>query len=126
VGFSSPEEALVALEQAYRDGDVDAAVRAKNFAFEGAAMIQKLGQLVDADLARQAAHVLELSYRKHARDDGLPDFSGLTTSILSQAEVEPDLVLITERIEWADGRVAEEGVHAARTDGRWGIVTISP
>jgi hypothetical protein len=77
VGFASPEEALSALEQAYRDGDVDAAVRAKNFAYEGAAMIQKIGGISDPDLAVQAAEVLELSYRKHARDDGLPDLTAL-------------------------------------------------
>jgi len=125
--YSTPEGALQSLEQAYIAHDIEAAVAAKNFQYEGKEMLSNL-QIpdLDAGLIGEAAKVLELSFRKHLKDDGFPQFVGLKCRVVGKKDLAPDLVELSEECVHPDGSVSKEVLHAARTDSRWGIVVLPP
>jgi len=124
--FSTPAGALLALEQAYLVGDIEAAVAAKNFQYEGYAMLANLKSMPnpDPDLVKEAAHVLELSFRKHMKEKGFPKMANLRSRVAATKQLAPDLVEITEEFTYPDGFVSQETVHAAKSGDSWGIVTL--
>ena len=124
--YSTPQGALLALEHAYVAQDIEAAVAAKNFTFEGAAMLRNLKSIPDPDpeLIQEAAKVLELSFRKHMDTNGFPQFGELKCRVTGTKQLAPDLVELTEECVFPDGYVAQELVHAAKTGDRWGVVVL--
>src|SRR5262245_8527924 len=87
--FSTPEGAILCLEDAYRAKDIEAAVRCKDFNMEARLMLEKLPKLKDAiddKLITRTAEVLELAYRKEIEKKGFPDMTDVSSSF---PKVEP-------------------------------------
>lgn len=126
--LSTPQKALLALEQAYRDRDIEAAVAAKNFRYEATAMLENLKSVrnPEPNLVQQAAHVLELAFRQDINENGFPPMAGVNSRILETKQLAPDLVEITEELTYSDGYVSRETVNVARSGLRWGIVILPP
>jgi hypothetical protein len=124
--FSSPEGALKALEEAYVQKDINAAVAAKDFRFEAKAMLLSLKNLgnPDEDLVKQTAEVLELSFRKHMGTNGFPAFSGLQCTVVEKKSLREDLVEMTEVCTFPDGGKSSDIVHAAKSTSGWHIVVL--
>jgi hypothetical protein len=126
--YSTPEGALLALENAYIAQDIEAAVAAKNFPYEGEQMLRNLKSIPDpdADLIQEAAKVLELSFRRHLEIKGFPQFAELKCRVTASKQLASDLVELTEECVFPDGYVSIETIHAAMTGQRWGIVVLPP
>jgi hypothetical protein len=73
--FSTPEGAILMLEDAYRRKDLDAAVAAKDFTAEARLMLSRLrrGWERDAEVLKRTAEVLELAFRAEKKERW-PDF----------------------------------------------------
>src|SRR6476620_1933456 len=114
--LSTPQAALQTLEQAYAAQDIEAAVEAKNFQYEGRAMLSNLKSMPNPEpnLVREAAHVLELAFRKQMKDQGFPQFAYLRSRIIATKLLAPDLAEITEEFVFSDGYVSRETVHVAK------------
>ena len=124
--FSTPQAALQALEQAYVAQDIEAAVEAKNFQYEGRAMLSNLKSMPnpEPDLVQEAAHVLELAFRKQMKDQGFPQIAELRARVIATKQLTPDLAEITEEFVFPDGYVSQETVHVAKSGDRWGVVVL--
>ena len=124
--FSTPQAALVALDEANRSHNIEAAVAAKNFTYEARAMLVNFRSTAhpDASLVQKAAQVLELAYRKEIKNDGFPDLKGIQLKIIKTKVLAPDLVEMTERVTYPDGYVSQEVLYAALLGKRWGIVNL--
>ena len=124
--LSTPQGALQALEHAYLAQDIEAAVAAKNFQYEGRAMLEHLKSMPnpEPDLVQKAAHVLELAFRKQIQDQGFPQFADLRSRIVATKQLAPDLVEITEEFVFPDGYVSQEAVYAAKSGDHWGVVVL--
>lgn len=114
MGFSTPEDAVRALEAAYVSRDIEAAVSAKNFEEEARLMLQKINSqfAADLDLLAETARVLELAFRAQVRDSGFPDFGSVQSTFLSRRDLTPTLVELTEEFLFADGARSLEKVYA--------------
>src|SRR5215218_6266878 len=78
--FTTPEGAILSLEDAYRARDIEEAVKCKDFVTESRLMLSKLNnkQLKDDDkLVQESARMLEASYRAQFRNHGFPLMSGV-------------------------------------------------
>ena len=126
--YSTPENALKALEDAYIRKDIEAAVAAKDFTFEAREMLRALKNLPspDEELVRKTAEVLELSFRKQMKQDGFPDFTGLRCAVVKSAEIEPGLSEMIEECVFPDGGKSRDTMHAAKGKAGWRIVTLPP
>lgn len=126
--FATPEGAIRELEDAYRDRDIERAVAAKDFALEARLMLEGLEAkngspgLADESLVRQAAEVLELSYRKSIEDAGFPAMEGVECSFPSKRDVKPGIVEVTERCQYPDGGLSEQRLLVGRTDRGWRVL----
>lgn len=119
--FSTPEGAILLLDDAYRAKDIESAVACKDFLQEAALMLSRFeGKFpVDEDLQRQTAHVLELAFRKEMEAKGFPDLTGVTCTFPRTETRRDGLVVVTKQSRHADGAVVEERILVGQTPAGW-------
>jgi hypothetical protein len=119
--FSTPEGAILMLEDAYRARDIEAAVSCKDFRREAALMLSRFeGKFpVDEDLQRQTAQVLELAFRKEMETKGFPELTGVTCTFPRTETRGDGLVVVTKQSRRADGTVVEERILVGQTPDGW-------
>jgi hypothetical protein len=124
----TPEDAVRALERAYTDRNEDAAAAVKDFLEEARFMLKNINpQLAsDAEILRQTADVLELSFRSELRTKGFPDFTNLKTSLIDKEEISSRLVKLTEQCIFPDGGKSIQDLFVVRSDRGWRLVNLPP
>lgn len=125
---SSPEAALSALEDAYRNHDIEAAVALKDFFTEAQLMLGQLptGQLSDdAEILAQTAEILELSFRKEIQDNGFPKFSGVHCRVVDKKTNTDGLVHLTEECGDLGTLSSRQYLIASFREGKWRIVGLA-
>lgn len=126
--FSTPEGAILKLEESYRNGDLEAAVACKDFRMEAEYMLKdemktKLPQeqLTD-DIVQEAAEVLEMAYRAQMKKSGLPDFKGLRSTFPKKTKVKEDIYRVTEVCYFPDGGTSKQDLFVGRRNGEWKVL----
>jgi uncharacterized protein YegJ (DUF2314 family) len=124
--FSSPERALISLEQSYARKDADGAAAAKDFTFEADQMLRKMRSIgtPDADLIAKTAEVLELSFRHELTTKGFPELEGVACKVVDTKGLHADLVELTDHCTYPDGSKSKETLHAQESAGCWRIVVL--
>jgi hypothetical protein len=124
----SPEAALAALEEAYRQKDLEAAVALKDFYAEATLMLGQLStelQSDDYDFRPQTAEVLELSFRKEIQDNGFPNFSGISCRVVDKKTNAAGLVYLTEECKNLGILSSRQYLIASFREGKWRIVGLA-
>jgi hypothetical protein len=121
--FSTPEGAILCLEEAYRRHDLDAAVACKDFAIEAKLMLQRVVEGLDADdeVAAKTAEVLELAFRKEAQN-AWPDFTKSQSFFIEQAPYKDGIVVVTEVCRFTDGGTSRQQILVAETAKGWRVL----
>ncbi len=126
--FATPEGAILSLEDAYRNRDVEAAVKCKDFETEAQIMLSKLqGNLGDdPEVKKQTTEVLELSFRQELKQTGFPDFRNLVSSFSAPEPYggRDDIVRIKEICAHSNGTTTTNVLHCAKRGNVWKVVTI--
>jgi hypothetical protein len=100
--FTTPEGAVLMLENAYKRNDLEAAIAAKDFRQDA---FYFLGLQFGSDFGKteKLAAALETSFRRQFAEDGFPDYSNITTTFIHQEQVSPEQIIVTQRFERAGG-----------------------
>ena len=126
--FSTPEGAILVLEDAYRRKDIEAAVAAKDFVVEARVMLLKLGHGMDKDpeILKKTAEVLELAFRAEMKKKGFPDFTGLNSRFPSKDKYQEldDIVAVTEVCTFPDGGTSKQVLLVAKTPKGWRVLNV--
>ncbi len=127
---STPEGAILLLEDAYCRKDIDAAVAAKDFALEARLMLERIAReknegAIDESLVPQAARVLELSFRDYHSRKGFPEMTGVVSTFPKKEEVEVGIWAVTEVCTWPDGDAVSQKILVAQTDRGWKVLNPS-
>jgi len=127
-GFDTPEDAVRALEQAYIQKNADGAVAAMDFVEGGRQLLQETNPALanDAEIIKQTAEVLELSFRNELRTKGFPDFGRLKCSFVGKAQISPGLIKLTEECVFPDGGKSIQDLIVMKRDLGWRVVVVAP
>src|SRR6185436_13427613 len=97
--FTTPEGAILCLEDAYRRRDIEAVLACKDFEVEAVLLLlQTMPENVsDPEIIAQTAKVLELGYRKEISENW-PDMEGIESFFVDREPGFQDLsiVVVTE------------------------------
>lgn len=126
-GFDTPENAVLALEQAYIQKSADSAVAAMDFVEEGRQMLQKINPTLanDPDAIKQAAEGRELSFRDELKTRGFPDFDRLKCSFLEKTQIAPNLVRLRQQCLAPAGTRSTQDLLVTKSELGW-RVTLRP
>ena len=124
---ATPEDAILALEEAYRNKDIAAAVSAKDFMIEARLMLEGIRREknegpVAPNLIPLTAEVLELSFRDYHARKGFPDVTGVVSTFPKKEEIEPGIWAITEVCTWPDGESVAQKILVAQTERGWKVL----
>jgi hypothetical protein len=123
--FSTPEGAILRLEDAYRAKDIEAAVGCKDFRIEARLMLEKFKNLqINDEVIDKTAEALEIVYRRELEQKGFPDMQGVTSTFPKQ-EPYPEhenIVMVTEVCLYPDGGASKEKLLAAKTAKGWRVL----
>ncbi len=126
--FTTPEGAILCLEKAYRDRDIEKAVACKDFYLEAREMLADIASenndqtLQSEEIIKQTAEVLELSFRSFILEDGFPDFDGLSSSFPEKVKVKDDVYRVTEVCKFPDGGTSRQVILVGFRNGEWKVL----
>jgi len=124
--FTTPQGAILCLEDAFRRRDIDAAAHCKHFPTEANLMLKKMGGGLDDDpeIVAQTAEALELSFRQHI-EAAWPDFTGVTSYFIDQHPYSDGIEIVTEGFRYPDGGSAVQKHYVARTPDGWRVLNLA-
>lgn len=124
--FTTPEGAILKLEEAYRNKDIEAAVAAKDFTTEAGLMLSDLKHPLakDPEVLKKTAETLELAFRAEIKKEGFPDFSDLKSKFAGREKYKDfkDVVVVTEICTFPDGGTSKQRILVACTAKGWGVM----
>jgi hypothetical protein len=123
--FSTPEQAVLSLEAAYRRKDLDACVACKDFRIEAREMLRRLGDgkmAGDDTVIAKTAEVLEFAYRKELRTRGFPNMDGVKSSFEATKPLTDDLYVVTEICTYPDGGSSRQKLLVTKTANGWRVL----
>ncbi|MES2485257.1 MAG: hypothetical protein V4581_04820 [Bacteroidota bacterium] len=103
--YKTPVEAIVSLENAYNNKDLEAVIASKDFIAE-AKLILARNDTFDANDERQVfetAELLKASLTENILNNGFPDFTGAGRDYSEIYHVSANLYTVIEEIFYKDG-----------------------
>jgi len=121
--FTTPEGAILCLEDAYRRRDIEAAIAAKDFNTEARLMLERTGfkDFIDDAMIAKTAEALTLSFRTHTTSNW-PNFEGLESYFPKKEQQADKLVLVTEVCRFPDGGFSRQQILVAETAQGWRVL----
>jgi hypothetical protein len=125
--MTTPEGAILCLEDAMRRRDLEAAVACKDFQVEAVVLlVQTMPDCVgDETLQAEAAMTLELGYRKELSDNW-PNMEGVESFFVEQqrdpAFEDLSMRLVTELTLMPDGTLSQTIMRVAKRHETWRVI----
>ena len=121
--FSTPEGAILCLEDAYDEQDIHRAVACKNFVEEARMLLEKMNDtLNNEEILQTTADVLRLSFIKSLENEGFPIFTGINRAYPQREKISQNLFLITEVCIFPDGGRSTQKIYTFRDDEGWKVL----
>ncbi|MCZ4243856.1 DUF2314 domain-containing protein [Pedobacter punctiformis] len=120
--LDSPEGAILALEKAYNEKDIDAALACKDFHEEAKAMLSRLNMDTDEEIIASTAEVLNLSFINNLEENGFPDFSNLQNAFTEREKTDENHWIITEVCWFPDGGKSVQKLNTFKSATGWKVL----
>lgn len=121
--FTTPEGAILCLEDAYCRRDIEASIAAKDFKTEARLMLQKSGfkDHIDDEMIAKTVEALAASFRAHTTASW-PDFEGVESFFTKREPHADKVVLVTEMCRFPDGGFSQQQMLVAETPEGWRVL----
>lgn len=120
--FTTPEGAILSLENAYDEGDLEKAMACKDFDAEATLMLQKLKKdFVTPDIIAQTAELLRLSFIKHLEGQ-MPSFKNVKRAFPLRQKISDNECVITEVCYYPDGSKSTQKLSTFLSENGWRVL----
>lgn len=122
VNLETPEGAILSLEKAYNDHDIEAAINCKDFYQEAKSMLGGMKIEFDENIIKETAEVLKLSFVKGIEEHGFPDFSKIKNAFPERNEISKTHFIITEICWYPDNGKSVQQLHTYKSASGWKVL----
>jgi hypothetical protein len=121
--FSTPEGAILCLEDAYRRRDIEAAVACKHFLIEGILMLLDYDDNLarDPEIRQRNTLLAERTYRR-VITESWPDLQGVESFFIGQEPYIDGVVVVKELRRLRDGSFEKLNLLVAKTRDGWRVL----
>lgn len=124
--FNTPEGAILCLEDAYDEQDIEKALTCKNFVEEARLLLQKMGDKFSGDeILHTTADVLRTAFIKNLQTEGFPVFKDLRRAYPQRERVTDNLYIITEVCFFPDGGKSLQRLYTFKEEDGWRVLNIA-
>lgn len=120
--LETPEGAILAIEKAYNNKDIDAAIACKDFFEEAKSLLSVMKMEIDQDIINETAEVLKLSFINNIEEHGFPDFSTIQNAFPKRKKVDETHWVITEVCWYPDGGKSVQLLNTYKSPKGWVVL----
>ncbi len=119
----TPEGAIVQIEEAYNEDDLDKVLACKDFTKEAEMMLAKLETKdLGKEILEQTAEVLQLSFLNSIKENGMPKFNGIKRAFPKREKINDQHMIITEVCYYPDGGKSIQRINTINTGTGWKVL----
>lgn len=121
--FETPEGAILSIENAYIEKNLEKAINCKNFKKEAELMLKENieEKIIDNEIIQKTAETLELSFRKDIKKNGFPKFDKIKRAF-ERNFITPEYCIITETIYYQDWTKSKHDIGVYMENGEWKVL----
>ena len=120
--LDTPEGAILSLEQAYDNNDLEKSISCKDFHKEAEFILAKTLQTeIDTDIIDKTAEILKLSFIKNIQENGMPKFKSIKRAFKRQS-ISHEHCIITEICYHPDGGKSIQKLNTFKIDNQWKVL----
>lgn len=124
--FSTPEGAILCLEDAYDEHNIEKAIACKNFVEEGRLLLMRMNDIYNGnDILQTTADILRTSFIKSLEKEGFPMFKGIRRAFPYRKKITEQLYLITEVYIFPSGEKARQQIYTFKGRDGWRVLNIA-
>lgn len=120
--LETPEGAILSIEKAYNNKDIDAAIACKDFFEEAKSLLSVMKMEIDQDIINETAEVLKLSFINNIEEHGFPDFSTVQNAFPERKKVDETHWVITEVCWYPDGGKSVQLLNTYKSPKGWVVL----
>lgn len=127
--FSTPEGAVLCLEDAFRQRNIEAAVACRDFAAEARHWLQErahLSEQMKNEMLPETVQAMEKSFRNALAKGLPPDWILGKSYFLPREPFAADIVLVNKYTQVPAGGLYSQQILVARTGDKWRTVKVVP
>jgi hypothetical protein len=125
--FSTPEGAVLCLEETYRRRDIEAAVACRDFVTEARVWLQERGHLnqqTREEMLGPTIKAMEKSFRDALAKGPTVDWAAAKSYFTKRAPYGENLVIVSKVTQEADGSLFSQRILLTETADGWRIVKL--
>jgi uncharacterized protein YegJ (DUF2314 family) len=120
--FDTPEGAILSLEQAFSEKNLDKALFCNDFRAEAGLVLAERNIESDQDTIDHTAEILEESFVQYLEENGMPDFSHVKRAFTHREKVNENHWIITEICIFPNGFRSPGKLDTFRSALGWKVV----
>ncbi|MBC6109335.1 YegJ family protein [Pedobacter fastidiosus] len=120
--LTTPEGAILSIETAYSNKNLDAAIDCKDFYEEAKVMLASMKMDFDEEIINNTAEVLKLSFINNIEEHGFPDFSGTQSAFPEREKIHDNHYVITEVCWFPDGGKSVQKLNTFKSANGWKVL----
>ena len=121
---STPEGAVVKIEQAFNEDNIEKAIECKDFHKEAELMLSKMGKGdLGAEVIDKTAEVLKFSFIKSLQENGIPKFENIKQAFPKREKISDNHMIITEVCYYPDGGKSIQRLNTYKSEDGWKVLS---
>ena len=120
--FKTPEGAIICIENAYNEKDIQKVIECKDFNIEAQLMAQKMNCVNNPEIIDEFCEALKLSCIKYLNDNGMPSFKNVIRAFPKREQISSKHFIITEVVYYPDGSESQQKINTYLTDNGWKVL----
>ncbi len=124
VDFDTPEGAILSIQQAFNDHDLDKVISCKDFYIEAKLLLKDQQVNSDEELIVATADALEDSFIKMIHELGMPSFHEVKSAFIRREKLDDHHWIITEVCTYPDGGEGSQRLSTYKTSEGWKVLGV--
>jgi uncharacterized protein YegJ (DUF2314 family) len=124
--FTTPEGAILCIEDAYDARDMNRVIACKDFEAEARLMLShstQMGALVNnPEIITETEEAVRSTFIKFIDDYGFPSFKNVRRAFPTREFLRDDLCIVTEVCQYPDRTRSTERLYVSRRNGEWRVL----
>ena len=122
--FSTPEGAIIKIEDYYSEKNLDGVLSCKDFLKEAENILSDRDITIPEELKSEIAEILELAFYRDLKESGFPCFKNIERSFNIKKE-KKDLLLIEEKVIYKDGKFTINNLWVGFNNNEWKVLNLA-
>jgi len=122
--YTTPEEAVISLEIAYTNRNLEAILASKDFETEARLILESKSYEITDEIILEVAKLLELSLIKSLQDNDYPNFAAARREFSELNKLKDNIFFLEERIFYPDSTCHINKIFLSNNDNLWKVAMV--